>query len=327
MTGFEELLEKNRKLADRLLEKAIPRDMGRLTDSLSKPIWEFLDRGGKRWRPMLATLCCEALNGHSDQFRDILILPELLHNGSLIVDDIEDGSELRRGKPALHKIFGMDIALNAANYLYFLPFKMVKESGISCKERIYELIGTETLKLHIGQAADILWHKTPYMPSQTEYFEMCANKTGSMARLSAKLGAAVAGASEKDAEALGKFAESIGVAFQIQDDILNIEQGLGKEYGEDITEGKKSLPAILAFSAAMPQEKSRLAEILAMHTREKKLIGEAIAVMKKYGAISYAEKMADDLIAQSLENISFLHETEAKRQLVEMAAYMVKRKH
>jgi geranylgeranyl pyrophosphate synthase len=324
---IDNLLEENRIIVNKALEIAIPREMGQFTQALSEPIWDFLDRGGKRWRPLLAKLCCEALGGQSAAYGQILIIPELIHNGSLIVDDIEDGSELRRGKPCLHLIFGMDIALNAGNFLYFAPFKIVKESGFPDKQQLYELIGTESLSLHNGQAMDILWHKTQIIPSEAEYFKMCANKTGSMARLAAKLGAALAGANEKQQASLGKFAESIGIAFQIQDDILNIEQSLGKEYGEDITEGKKSLPVIIAFSSANPAEKEMLSEILGLHTREKAMIDEAIAMLRKYDAIRIARDKADKLVASALKAISFLPENKAKEHLEEIALFMARRNH
>jgi len=96
-------------------------DTNALTNALSTPIWNFLSRGGKRWRPMLMLLSCQAVGGKPEDIIQFTIIPELIHNGTLIADDVEDGSELRRGKPALHKLFGMDIALNAGNTLYFLP--------------------------------------------------------------------------------------------------------------------------------------------------------------------------------------------------------------
>jgi geranylgeranyl pyrophosphate synthase len=162
----------------------------------------------------------------------------------LAVDDIEDDSKLRRGKPCLHLIYGTDVAINAGNGMlhlcfnsqplhsllivivsvsgmYFFPlvvFRDLKKKGFADAtiNKCYELYSEEMIKLHFGQGLDIWWHTGKGNPSADEYLQMCAYKTGTLARLSAKLSAIISGGSEAQAEAIGKFAETIGVAFQIQ---------------------------------------------------------------------------------------------------------------
>ncbi|NIV44480.1 MAG: polyprenyl synthetase family protein, partial [Gammaproteobacteria bacterium] len=89
--------------------------------AIAQPMWDFLERGGKRWRPALFLLVIEALGEDSEKFLDFAIIPEVIHNGTIMVDDVEDDSTFRRGKPCTHRIFGIDIAVNTGNAMYFLP--------------------------------------------------------------------------------------------------------------------------------------------------------------------------------------------------------------
>ncbi|MBI2580875.1 polyprenyl synthetase family protein [Candidatus Woesearchaeota archaeon] len=309
-------------------------DVEALTKAISEPVWDFLSRGGKRWRPMLMLMCCEAVGGKPSETLPFAVIPELIHNGSLIVDDIEDNSDLRRGKPVLHRIFGVDIAVNAGNVLYFLPLIAIRDSDLpeKTKSKAYETIITQLLKCHLGQATDIYWHsgKAQNIPTEKEYLQMCANKTGSVACMAAKLGALLGGGSEKQIGALGEFAEAAGVAFQIKDDILNVEssEGIGKEFGDDISEGKRTLMVIhtLNTAHASATEKKRLLEILNLRTKDKSLIAEAIAVIKKHGSIDYARKTALQLLEEAWQEADkVLPESEVKNQMKGFAQLLINR--
>ncbi len=327
------------KLTADWAEKAIGRakwkqDAEALTKAISEPVWDFLARGGKRWRPALMLMCCEAVGGDPKETLPFTVIPELIHNGSLIVDDIEDNSDLRRGKPVLHKIFGVDIAVNAGNTIYFLPYIAIQNSDLpeTTKREAYEIINAQILKCHFGQAIDIWWHsgKSGMIPTENEYLQMCANKTGSVACMAAKLGALLGRGSEKQIKALGEFAEAAGVAFQIKDDILNVEcsEGIGKGFGDDISEGKRTLMVIHALNTAHASatEKKRLLEILNSHTKDKSLIGEAIAVIKKHGSIDYARKTAMQLLEEAWQEAGkVLPESEAKSQMKEFAQMLINR--
>ena len=128
-------------------------------DIFNAPGLELLKRGGKRWRPLVMVLVSEAAGG-SDQIYDLTPLVELLHNGSLIVDDIEDKSEERRGGKAVHLIYGDDLSINAGNFMYFLPTWLIDKCTLS-DERKYKLYSAYSLamrRLHCGQGMDIQWH-------------------------------------------------------------------------------------------------------------------------------------------------------------------------
>ncbi len=310
-----------------------------VTKAVAEPTWEFLKRGGKRWRPALFLMLVEALGGDKEKVKDFVLVPELVHNGTLFVDDIEDGSDTRRGRPASHLIYGVDIALNCGNTLYYLPLKVFMNSRGKFDDKTlleaYNIYAQEMINISFGQAMDIYWHKHPDNArdvTEEHYLQMCAYKTGTLARMSAKLAALLSGASEDVIEKVGKFAETIGVAFQIQDDILNLTAISGKgqfvkEYiGSDITEGKRTLMVVHALNNASEEDKKRLEEILAMHTKDKELIREAISILEKYGSIEYARKKARQLMEEAWKEVDeVLPPSEAKEKLRAFAQYLIER--
>ncbi|MDR2109898.1 MAG: polyprenyl synthetase family protein [Spirochaetaceae bacterium] len=232
-----------------------------LLKTLIVPGWDLLHRGGKRWRPLLMTLICETLGG-GDAALPLAPLVEFPHNASLIHDDIEDNAEERRGEPAVHIRYGVDAAINGGCFLYFLPLAYVEswDAPVEQKDRVYRLWGEYMRRLHLGQAMDIAWHRDFFsLPAPEEYDTMCRLKTGCLAGLAAVLGAyaaiaandpaGTAGLYEKEAPLIrtaGEAAEKLGVGFQILDDVKNLTTGNhGKKRGDDIVEGKKSLPVLL----------------------------------------------------------------------------------
>ncbi|OYT52268.1 hypothetical protein B6U66_02550, partial [Candidatus Bathyarchaeota archaeon ex4484_135] len=144
-----------------------------------------------------------------------------------------------------------------------------------------------------------------------------------------KLGAILAGAEDWQVESIGRFAEAIGVAFQIQDDILNIAgdpEKYGKEWGGDITEGKRTLMVIYTLRKASEADRERLLQILDMHTRDLKLIKEAVGIMERYGAIDYAREVARKLVEEAWSEVDgWLRPSEAKEVLRELARFLIER--
>lgn len=352
---IEKILEEKKPIIDKTIEKYIPRkydknsliftlglpsyeyNVDAATKAISEPIWDFLDRGGKRWRPVLFLLIAEALGVKQQKFLDMILIPELLHNGSIIIDDIEDSSEERRKKPALHLIFGEDIAINVGNTLYYLSLlpllKNKDEFDQKTLLKLYELYSQEMIKIHFGQATDIAWHKglaNADNIKEGEYLEMCSNKTGCIARLAAKIAAIIAEKNYEEVERIGKFTETIGIAFQIQDDILNLT---GEKFaerkgglGEDITEGKRSLLVIYTLQKANPKDRKRLLDILKMHTTDQKIRNEAIEIIKKYGSIEYSREKARKMVKEAWEDIEkLLPDSDAKEKLKAFAYYLIER--
>jgi octaprenyl-diphosphate synthase len=231
-------------------EKEFPEVVKKLSDEsmrvLLTPGKDILSRGGKRWRPLLMTLVCECLGG-GDAALPLTPLVEFSHNAALIHDDIEDDSDERRGKAAIHLIYGVDMAINSGSFLYFLALSCIEYYNGDNKALIYKLWAECMRGLHLGQAIDISWHKkVAFIPTIDEYFVMCGLKTGSLSRMAAEIGAYCAGASDEIARKIGDAAEKLGVGFQILDDVKNLSTGInGKVRGDDIVEGKKSLPVLM----------------------------------------------------------------------------------
>lgn len=353
---IEKFLDKQASIIDAVIEKYIPRkfkkdstvfvlsppqhgrDLAALDKTIAEPIWDFLDRGGKRWRPALFLLICEALGKSPKNFLDFAIIPEVIHNGTLMVDDIEDGSELRRGKPCTYRIFGVDVAINAGNTMYFLPLLAVRKNKDKLSRdrinRLYEIYIEEMVNISLGQAMDIAWHRgTANADNITErhYLQMCAYKTGTLARMAARMAAVVAGANEDLTEKLGHFAEAIGIAFQMQDDILDLTStAFGEKKGAvgmDISEGKRTLMVIHTLEKATAKDKKRLITILNTHTSDQKLRDEATRIMKKYNSIEYTKQTARKLVQQSWNQVEQLvPSSEAKEKLRAFATYLVERK-
>jgi geranylgeranyl pyrophosphate synthase len=352
---IEAYLAEKAPLIDKTIEKYIPRKFTRdailfkvdppkfccnvetLNKAIAEPIWDMLDRGGKRWRPSLFLLICEALGKDAEWCLDFAIIPEVVHNGTLVIDDIEDSSEVRRGKPCTYKTFGLDIAVNAGNAMYYLPLLplMEKKDRTSAEKLgdIYEVYVLEMINLSIGQAMDISWHRglaNADSISEEDYLQMCAYKTGTLARMSAKIAAVIAGGDKELVEKLGTFAESIGVAFQMQDDILDLT---GAEFakkkgglGMDITEGKRTLMVIRTLKTAKPKDAKRLVEILNMHTKEQKLRDEAIAIMQKNEAMEYVRHKADKMVEESWKEVDrLLKPSSGKEKLKAFAEFLIKR--
>lgn len=353
---IEKFIKEKAAIIDQLIEKYIPKNFEKnslvfelnppryghsleaLNQAIAQPMWDFLERGGKRWRPALFLLVIEALGEDSKKFLDFAIIPEVIHNGTIMVDDVEDDSKFRRGKPCTHRIFGIDIAVNTGNAMYFLPLlTLIKNKDKlppKTLNKIYEIYTKEMINLSLGQAMDIAWHRglaNADLITEAQYLQMCAYKTGTLARMAAKMAAVLANAEGNAVEKMGRFAEAVGVAFQIQDDILDLtsEEFAEKKggRGQDITEGKRTLMVIRTLEKAEPSDKERLKEVLKMHTSSQKLRDEAIGIMQRYGSIDYARQFARNLVQQSWKEVDeILTPSDAKEKLRAFARYLVERK-
>jgi geranylgeranyl pyrophosphate synthase len=206
---------------------------GVLRKSLLEPVGALISNRGKRVRAQLVSLAYRLVHAEgmaslsaAKQCRACAEAIELIHAGSLIVDDIEDGSQMRRGKPSVHVQYGMPLALNAGNWLYFWPFEVLRGSGLSRAQvlSVYEHYHRTLLRAHFGQAID-LGSKVNYLP-QASVTEVCLAstrlKTGALTGFAAVLGGAVAGAAEPVLTLLDEFGADLGVALQMFDDLGNV---------------------------------------------------------------------------------------------------------
>ena len=312
-------------------------DADAIQRALPDPVWTLLDRGGKRWR---AVVCCLLLDGFGVDPHDYLpyaCIPEILHNGTIIVDDVEDGATMRRGGPALHHEFGTDTALNAGNAMYFFPLKIVAQDPADLdpevRLEIYEMLMHELNRTHLGQGMDIHWHNQQAIEmSEAQYLEMCACKTGCLGRIVARLAALLTDQPDDVEGHAARYAELMSIAFQIGDDILDVETAaehggaFGKGVGNDVREGKKTLVAIHAAREATPERAARLEELLWADENSEEDIAEVIEIFEETGSVAYARECALDIAAEAREHLAELDlADEPADNLAEFTHFVIER--
>ncbi len=301
-------------------------------DIINEPALELIYRGGKRWRPLVLVLTAACYTKNSDIAYKLAPLVELIHNGTLLIDDIEDKSIERRGKKAVHLMYGEDMAINSGNHLYFIATTIIENLDISdnIKLQIYQSYSQNMRRLHFGQGLDIQWHNNlTFIPTVDEYIPMCKFKTGCLASMSGELGAICANLSNTDIENIRQIWESIGVGFQILDDIKNITTGNpGKHRGDDIVEGKKSLPVILYCNK---NDKTELLKNIAKAKdkgiiKGKKYVENAILILEKSGAIEEGSKIALKLLNDNISKLAvYLNDCIEKDLLIEIIRNFIKK--
>lgn len=333
MTGFELYLKRNSKRFDAYLagffsDGSHP-DMHRY---LYGPVAEFTANAGKRHRPLICLLACEAVGGDPERARPSAAAIEHFHTAALIHDDIEDCSLTRRDEPCMHVSEGEGVAINAGDLaLSLVCGTVVYDEGLDDRTKLRvlaELVDMTTRTIE-GQALDIGWARDSRFDLTIEdYLVMARHKTAFYSgAVPLAVGAIVGGGSDEQVEALRAFGMAAGLAFQIQDDVLNLtgtKESTKKDFRSDITEGKRTLVAIHALQNA--SRRTRLLEILSAHTTDTELLDEAVSIMVEAGSIAYATSYARELIFEAKPRLeSVLAEGKARKLLLSMADFFIKR--
>lgn len=292
-------------------------------------VWDLLDRGGKRIRPALTFLGCECVGGKMEEAIGAAAAVELLHNMTLVHDDIEDQSELRRGKPCIHRIYGVPTAINAGDAMLIKVFEIADASRIPAErcQRLVAKIAERAYGITWGQAFEFsMWRRKQF--TEEEIIKLLRFKTGALTALSTEAGAIAGGSSPEQLETLGKFGETVGIAFQIVDDILNVAgdaKEYGKEIGGDIREGKKTVMAAHLLIAASPKDKKIFTRLLGKKNITKSEIRRVIGLYEKYDSIKYAKSQAETYLANALTALNTLSMSEARSNLASIAEFLVSR--
>ncbi|KAJ3807826.1 isoprenoid synthase domain-containing protein [Lentinula lateritia] len=261
------------------------------------------------------------LNVPLDKIATIAKIVNMLHAASLMVDDIEDDSQLRRGRPVAHKVYGIPQTINTANYVYFLAFQelfTLNNSLIRSEEHdLHAIVNAELLSLHRGQGLEILWRDSLSCPSEEEYIDMVNNKTGGLLRIGIKLMMACSTTtSHVDYVPLVNL---IGVYFQIRDDLMNLqspEYATNKGFAEDLTEGKFSFPVVHSIHADTSNR--QILNVLQKRPTTPTLKTYAISYLKyKTKSFNYTLGVLEKLHKQALAEISRLGGNKALVTLME----------
>jgi geranylgeranyl pyrophosphate synthase len=313
---------------------------------LYEPMRDYPERGGKRFRSVLVLLGCEAVGGDPARALRTAAAFEMFQSFALVHDDIEDGSEMRRGKPCLHHLHGIPLAINVGDALYSKMFELLAANRTLLGEAktleiLDEMIRGARLTFE-GQAFDIGWIEAAEIPTVDEFIEMLRRKTGWYSgRGPCETGAMIADGTEEQVKALGDFGETMAVAFQIRDDLLNLtvsesdavmaptgtSGGYGKERGGDIAEGKRTMMVIDLLHTATDADRARVREILD-RDRDATTAEDAnwvIDLMMSSGAISRAEDECQRRAADAEKYLSAIEDSEAKQTLAEMCSFLVER--
>ena len=284
-------------------------DLAQLGRTLFAPVREITDRGGKSWRSYAALACCDVVEGDSRRFVQWLAMPELMHVGSLIVDDVQDRSTVRRGGPAAHLIYGEPLAINAGTAAYFVTQHLLQTGDVSPASKLvlYDLYFEAMRAGHAGQAID-LGGVDDLMESVVESGDTaelerrvlaCHRlKTAAPAGALARMGAVAGGGSQAQIDAVGSFFEALGLAFQIVDDVLNLRGFKGdlKSRGEDLRNGTVTYPVAKAMACLSRDERATLWSRLSSRSDDDALVYGMVEKIEACGAMDECLSEARNLV-------------------------------
>ena len=311
-----------------------------------RPMRDYPERGGKRSRPALVLLACQALGGDVNAAIRTATAFEMFQSFAVVHDDIEDDSDLRRGRPCIHKLIGTPLSINVGDALYAKVFEILCDNReILGAETALELIQEMTLgsrETFEGQAFDVGWIRRRYIPTEAEFMTMLRKKTGwYTGRGPCTAGAIIAGCAPEERRAIGDFGEAMAIAFQIRDDLLNLRSSeedegrapgvtagaYGKERGGDIAEGKRTLIVIDLLQKCTPAEREKVLAILHKDRCDTSRddIERVIDMAQDYGSVAYAEQTGERKAEESLAHLDLLPAGPDRDRLREMLEFFVQR--
>lgn len=324
-------LEERARMVEREIDRLVPR--GLEPEILAKATRHLLEAGGKRLRPCLALTACEAVGGRAEDALETATALELLHNFTLIHDDIMDRDEFRRNVKTVHMLWGEPVAIIAGDALFAKVFEAAaanaKRLGLDGAHAVelFDTLSKASFEICQGQALDMLFEERADV-SEIEYMRMVSGKTGALLEASAKVGALSGKGKPEQVRALAEYGRLIGMAFQMQDDVLGVasaQEKFGKPIGSDVREGKRTLMVVRALATAPPDDKDTLLRALGKRDASEAELNAAIDVLKRAGAIDYVAERARGLVTQAKLKLKALPESRAKEVLLELADFTIKR--
>lgn len=318
-------LKKTAKIVNRFLGTQIRGE----PSQLYKAAAHLIVNGGKRLRPYMVVKSCQVLGGKTKEAMTAAGAVEMVHNFTLVHDDIMDNDEMRHGVPTTHKRFGIPIAILAGDVLFSKAFQVVSKTNLPSKStsELVSRLSKACVDICEGQLLDIKMAESKKIPTQNEYIKMISKKTAALFDVSCSMGAICAKSKSKDISNLSSFGKNLGIAFQITDDLIGVmgdPKVTKKPVGNDLREGKKSLPILLAIKKAKDKNKKIILHAFGNQKAKKKEIEDAVLVIKSLGieksvrgqALRYAEKAKKSL--NSYSGIS-------KNELISLLDFVVKR--
>ncbi len=303
---------------------------------------DYPRRAGKGLRPALCMLICEVFGGDPERAVNTAASLELLQNWLLIHDDIEDGSELRRGEPCLHQKHGIPMAINVGDALHCKMWELLhRNTGILGHGLAFRIL-SEFIQLSNqvveGQHIELSWvNDNRWDLDEEDYLTMCVQKTAWYTCITpCRVGAIIGGASETEIDGFVELGKAIGIAFQIQDDVLNLIGDVGrygKEIAGDISEGKRTLVLIHLINTCTAAEAQQVIDIMARPRDEKSEaeVENVLQLMQKYKSITYAQQRAKALLQEAARrfshNCAHLPNERAKQLFLSLIHFFVEREY
>ena len=297
-------IENNAKIVNKFLNSKLKGNPKKLYDAAG----HLIVNGGKRLRPYMVIRSCQILGGKSSNAMISASAVEMVHNFTLVHDDIMDNDEMRHGVPTVHKKFGTPIAILAGDVLFSKAFQIISESKLSpnATTHLISRLAKACVDVCEGQLLDIKMADEKRIPTEVEYITMVGKKTAALFDVSCAMGAICATNKPKDISNLSAFGRNLGIAFQITDDLIGVmgdPKVTKKPVGNDLREGKKSLPILMAIKLAKDNEKKIILKAFGNTKVSKKDLNRAVEVIRSLGieekvrnqALKYAEKSEKSL--------------------------------
>lgn len=299
------IYEREKKIIDRKLASALK---SRQPSELYEPASYILESSGKRLRPLLVILSAKAVGGKPNQVYNAAVAVEMLHNFTLVHDDIMDNADLRRGNLTLHKKYNLNTAILAGDSLLAVAYEfLLKDCKVNAKEAL-SAFTHGLVEVCEGQSLDTEF-ETRKNVTQDEYIEMIRKKTAALAQMCCELGTYLVNGSKQDIKALSDYGKYLGIAFQIQDDLLDItadKVDFGKRIGGDLMEGKKTFLFIEALEKAKGKDKEDLLKVIANKGIRSNQIEKYKRLYEKLGVIEDAKAAIRNYTNKALRSIDKL---------------------
>jgi geranylgeranyl diphosphate synthase, type II len=321
----EQRYERHKSSVERYLRSFITEHK---PQSLYSPAKYVLGAGGKRIRPVMTLLACEAVGGEANTALHAGAGIEILHNFTLVHDDIMDHAETRRGRLTVHKKWDENIAILSGDALLALAYRALLRTKSTRIQDISKIFTEGVVTICEGQALDKEF-ESRHRVHVNEYLMMIEKKTGKLVSIAAQVGALIGNASVSDWEALRRYGEYVGRAFQIQDDLLDIvadEKEFGKTIGGDLVEGKKTFLLLEALRRAKGEQKKMLQRIFTNGGVPRKQVSSFRLIYEETGAIDSAKKRIESDIAEAKNQLLTLPASPARETLRWMTDKLLNRK-
>ena len=290
----------------------------------------LITHGGKRLRPYMVIKSCEILGGTTKQALPAAAAVEMIHNFTLVHDDIMDNDETRHGVPTVHTKFGIPVGILAGDVLFSKAFETISSESKMPKEVSLALVSKlaqACIDVCEGQILDIMMARTQKIPSENQYIRMIEKKTSALFEVSCAMGAICANTKRKDVLNFSSFGRNLGIAFQIIDDLIGIvgdSKITKKPVGNDIREGKKSLPILLAINIAMGDKKKKILDAFGNSSISKDEIESIVKTISSMGIESIVRKKAIQYSNAAKKSLASYDGT-AKKELIALLEFVVER--